>query len=395
MVLEPPGSPQLDLGGDGGVLEVAQHRGKYHIVGVIEREEDGFGQLPSLLQFVHQTGDLLSQRMIRNRVKPGRLSQFVYSSCVAGAHRVHVELHGPAAPVVLPAQPQQELRLEALDLAGCESLSLQGFPADPVGFSRPDGEEEHGLGAVVAGYAARTGELVHADIQSLEQGVPIPDLHTGSLREDRNIVPPGALFNAQGVVRPVGGDDLGVQQLLLCDPVVIFQGVSGILGGTERIYIGALDEMLGRVGAVCQHGAGLLPDGGGAGGIQDLGDAEISLQLQVGPVVQRIADGEGDRLGVSQEFVIIVSVSGDPLLGDAVAAHGPPLVVVAVQPELGEIFSGFVFTDLLGAEVAVVVDDGLLFRKVVVEHFRCVIQEHEVLIQKLFHDILPVKNVSG
>ena len=112
-------------------------------------------------------------------------------------------------------------------------------------------------------------------------------------------------------------------------------------------------------------------------------------------MVQRIADGEGDRLGVSQEFVIIVSVSGDPLLGDAVAAHGPPLVVVAVQPELGEIFSGFVFTDLLGAEVAVVVDDGLLFRKVVVEHFRCVIQEHEVLIQKLFHDILPVKNVSG
>ena len=59
--------------------------------------------------------------------------------------------------------------------------------------------------------------------------------------------------------------------------------------------------------------------------------------------------------------------AGDPLLADAVGPHGPPLVVVAIEPDGVEVFKPPVLGDVARAQVAVVVDDRLPRRDIVIE----------------------------
>ena len=87
-------------------------------------------------------------------------------------------------------------------------------------------------------------------------------------------------------------------------------------------------------------------------------------------MVQRVPDQAGDGLGPLLELLGGGGVPGDVLLRHAAGAHGPPFVVVAPQPHLGDSALLLVLVDIHGVDVAVVVDDGHFFRMVVVQGFR-------------------------
>ena len=75
------------------------------------------------------------------------------------------------------------------------------------------------------------------------------------------------------------------------------------------------------------------------------------------PVIQRIADQLWKRFSPCLEFLSVGSVAGDVLFIDAVGTHLTPLVMVASKPYLGDVLELAVLADLLGIDMAVIVQN--------------------------------------
>lgn len=60
------------------------------------------------------------------------------------------------------------------------------------------------------------------------------------------------------------------------------------------------------------------------------------------------------------KFLSIPGVTGDQLLGYPAPAQRPPLVVIALQPDLNEVGKTVVAGDVRRRQIAVIVEDGLL-----------------------------------
>ena len=114
-------------------------------------------------------------------------------------------------------------------------------------------------------------------------------------------------------------------------------------------------------------GTGLFPDGGSGFLVEQLLDAEVALQLQVRPVVERIAQGVRDGACPGEEFVIGICVARDVALGFAIAAEGAPLVVISSEPDFEQVGELAVLGDVLRREVIVVIEDRFAAGEVVVE----------------------------
>ena len=98
--------------------------------------------------------------------------------------------------------------------------------------------------------------------------------------------------------------------------------------------------------------------------------------------VSRVADEVRHGFGVGLEFFARAGVAGDEAFGDAEGAQAAPFVVVAFEPDGGEVGKLAVRGDVGGRQVAVVVVDGLVFGVVVVEGARGVVVQEEVVGQE-------------
>src|SRR5208283_2912903 len=93
--------------------------------------------------------------------------------------------------------------------------------------------------------------------------------------------------------------------------------------------------------------------------IEQFINAEIALQFEMGPVIERIAETVRDGGGPSEKLVVGGSVAGTKGFGDAVGSHGPPFVVVTLEPDLEEVVKLPVGGDVRGGEMRVEIQDGL------------------------------------
>ena len=75
------------------------------------------------------------------------------------------------------------------------------------------------------------------------------------------------------------------------------------------------------------------------------------------PVIQGIADELGHGLGPGLELLAVAAVAGHILLIHAVGAHLTPLIVIAAQPNLCDIVELAVLINLLGIDMAVVIQN--------------------------------------
>src|SRR5690606_3428039 len=106
-----------------------------------------------------------------------------------------------------------------------------------------------------------------------------------------------------------------------------------------------------------QEGRAMLVDRLGSGRIEQAIYIKIAFEFQMRPVVKRIAHGVGNRVCPLPKLVKIRCAAGDKLFIDAQRAHGPPLVVIALQPYLRDIFEATVFQDILLRKVTMVIND--------------------------------------
>ena len=88
------------------------------------------------------------------------------------------------------------------------------------------------------------------------------------------------------------------------------------------------------------------------------------------PVIQRVAQGIRHCSSPLLKFFVIGFVASAISFSHPIGAHGPPLVVIAVQPGLAEVVKNFVFGYLLWRQMVVVVDNGHFAGVLMVEQSR-------------------------
>src|ERR1700740_806405 len=111
---------------------------------------------------------------------------------------------------------------------------------------------------------------------------------------------------------------------------MVLQIIRWIIGGTDHRNLEFFDDPLG--GEILKALVGLFPNARSRSLVKKLSDIEIPLQLEMGPMIERVADGGRNGLGVREEFVVIAGVTGDITFRHAMRPHRSPFVVIAVPP---------------------------------------------------------------
>ena len=168
----------------------------------------------------------------------------------------------------------------------------------------------------------------------------------------------------------------------------MLEAVDRIVGGARQPHVHlAHDPPAGEL-VPGQLLPGFLPDAlGRLAAKQPIADAQRSAEFHVGPVIQRVAERGGDGLGPFLELLAIRGVARAITFLHAVGAHRAPLVMVAVEPGLGEVLELLIFGDLLRRQVTMVVDNRHVARVLVVQRDRSIVLQQKVLCNEdVLHD---------
>ncbi len=375
----------LELAGDAGALERADHGVQQLVLPGVQAVQDGAGQGVLGVQRVQQGVQRAGAVDVVHAVKAGVRPQPGEHGAVGVSHAVVVDLHHPAHGVVALGAEQQQRRLEALGLFHRDALAPQGLFQDGVHLLPACASEGHVVQAVVGGPAARLVKGLHPLLQRPLQAVQIRDLHPGAAAQLGQEVRPARLFQVQRLVRPEGGGHHRGDGRILRDALVPRQIGRGVVGGAHHGHVALAEDAPDAHIRLCQLFDAQIPDPLGGVAVEHALIAEVGAQLQVAPVVHGVADGPGQRLGKLLELLPLRGVPGDVPLVHPVGAHHPPLVVIPLQPDLVDVLKPAVLKDLPGIHMAVVVDDGHFLCVVVVEPLGGGGGQQKVLIHKRSH----------
>ena len=160
--------------------------------------------------------------------------------------------------------------------------------------------------------------------------------------------------------------------------------IGGIVGGAHNFHVKLLQNCV-RGQLLRKQSIGALPDSGGRGFIQKIRNAEISLQLEMGPMIERVAQRVGNGSCPSQKFFIGRSVPGDVVLRDAIGPQGAPFVMVSLQPDFPEIPKPTVSGNVLRRKMTVVVENRLRNGELMIKMARGIVREKKIFGEKASH----------
>ena len=221
----------------------------------------------------------------------------------------------------------------------------------------PAGERIHEIVEARDGRAAYARELLDPGIEQL-----------GQMDVER-------LIGAKGGEH-LGGETGSGQRL------VAGQVVGGIVGGAEGGDVELAEDALGAQFVGGQQFVGAVPDALRARFVEQFVDAEVALQLQVRPVIQRVAQGIGHGAGPGQELLVGVHRPGAKPLVHAVGAHGAPLVMVALQPDFEQVGELPVAGQIERRQVAMIIQNGLPLGVLVIEPPRGFVAQQKIVVDE-------------
>ena len=166
---------------------------------------------------------------------------------------------------------------------------------------------------------------------------------------------------------------------------MMLQVIDGVVGSAHNLHAKLLQNGL-RGQAIGQLGIGALPDRSSRFLVQQFGDAEVALQFEMRPMVERIAQGVRNSSRPRQKFFIRSRIAGNIALRDAVGPHRPPFVMIALQPDLKKIGKPSVLRNVAYRKMTVIVEDGLRRGELAIEAARHVIRKEKVFGEKSSHD---------
>ncbi|MNI35120.1 hypothetical protein D3C73_891310 [compost metagenome] len=86
-------------------------------------------------------------------------------------------------------------------------------------------------------------------------------------------------------------------------------------------------------------------------------NAEVTLQFQCGPMVERIADGKRQHLAPLGELVFVRSLTSNIMLINAEGSQRTPFVMITAQPQLSDAAKPLVLGYGPGIKMTVIVND--------------------------------------
>ena len=162
----------------------------------------------------------------------------------------------------------------------------------------------------------------------------------------------------------------------------MLERVGRIVGRAESAHLTLHEEPAAGVRGFGEGLEPLFPDSVGGLGGEEAVEVEVAGQLEVSPVIERVAEAVRHGLGPGVELVARRGRSGDALFRDAVGPHPAPFVVVAGKPDVVEVFEDPVGRDLVGREVVVEIEDGLVLREMMVELACRRRLQHEIVVNE-------------
>ena len=192
-----------------------------------------------------------------------------------------------------------------------------GLGEDALGFGITHRIRVRHIQAMIAQAAADGMKIIVALLQRVEQrGVA---LHLDAAHAAELVAPgiPGRrLMHAIALVWAEGGIHPDLKAVLRA-LLVPGQRISGIVRGAQRLHLLRAQDVAGAHRWLREHGFRLLPDRGGRRLIQQRVDAEVALQFDMRPVIQRIAQRVRHGLRPGHELVTWASAARDQVLAHA------------------------------------------------------------------------------
>ena len=171
-----------------------------------------------------------------------------------------------------------------------------------------------------------------------------------------------AAFDAKCCIRTHSGNNLHVEGGVGSDLLVPLKAICRVIGGADHADIRAANQLTAGEIVLCKLGVGQLPYLLSGLGVEHALIAKETLELQVAPLKNGVANATLQGLRPLLELLASRGVTGDKALVHAVGTHKAPLVVVAAQPDLGDGFKTLVLENLLGGNMAVIVNNGHVLR---------------------------------
>ena len=369
LIVEPPARAELDLAGGGSLLEVAEHCAEDVVVLRVEGVEYGLRERVVVLEVVHEGRELLRDAQIVDRVEADVSAELLVHFSVIVSERADMELHRPAELGVFLSADAEDIGLEGVYLLGGELATRHSLIERRLSVADGEGDVFHSV-------VGKTAAVVVEVMDSVNY--PLGELLVGGDAYRVDVGDEGLLADIGRLVGTEGGKDLGGEVL---ESGVVLEGIRRIVGGADDLYVRSLDEIFSGEFLLGEALVHLVPDPLTAVLVESLVYIEVSLELEVSPVIEGVADKVGHGLSEGEELLVLVAVTGDELLLDAVGTHLTPLVVVAAEEEIKGVSKSVVLSYHLGAEVTVIVD----YRKIlyrIVKSFCRVCLKHKVIVDK-------------
>ena len=393
LIKEPPAAAELHLSGEGAVIEGISHGHHDLVVLGIEAVEDGLCEFVLRGQAVKELVACGCGRKVVDGVVAGIGTHQVEHLGVVVADGAHVELLGPAGLGIHDCHVVEEGAAELVELAFGGTLSKEDHLEDGFDFELGVVIGIESLETVVGELAAHEGEEVVTDLEGLDEVCVGVDFAVCGLSKLLEVFLVGlGILDSHGFVRAPCRNDFGAEGVLQ-DLLVIAEVVGRVVGGAHGLYVELADEGLAAEFFRRKLRVAFVKDLTCSCRAKKLVDAENAAQLKVCPVVERVTHGVGNGLGPFLEgFPGGLGAAGEVFLGDAVCTHGSPLVVVSVvaihKPELGDITELDVLCNLLGHQVAVIVDDGHVLCMLMIEFACSLCLQHEVFVDECHNNLL-------
>ena len=103
-------------------------------------------------------------------------------------------------------------------------------------------------------------------------------------------------------------------------------------------------------------------------------------------MVKRVAQRLRDGSSPGAEFFKRFGRPGAITLGYTVGTHRTPFVVVSFKPDFAEVFEFSILGDIAWRQMAVIIENGLVLGKLVVEPPSGAGLEKEIRVNEFFHD---------
>ena len=296
-----------------------------------------------------------------------------------------MHLHCPVHFTIFAGDKEHESGFEHSLLVSRNRAAVQALVEHGFHFCVCGGGIHHVVQRMVAQAAVILGKVVHADGERLLQISEGGNLHFCCGFQLGQIVEVFGLFQVHGFVRTPGGQHGSLESLIGSQLLMPFERIHGIIGGADGFHVAHVDQTADAVAGTTELLIAQVPHFIGGFGAQRTLIAEEIAPFKVAPMIQGIADGLTEHLSPFAEFFIITGITGDVFFRNAGTTHQPPLVVVTTQPNLRDVFIPQIFPDFLGADVAVIVNDGALGSHVMIQRARGRGVQQKVLVHESLH----------